>query len=110
MKGILSAAAMGILLSAAVAGPSQAEQSELSAFLFGRHYDDGVTAIPIIQDPSEDERHPSYFLYPARMRVAQQIVTSDPSLLDALARRNIAVYNVLWVRTAANGGRIVYYR
>jgi hypothetical protein len=110
MKRKLVAGAMGVLLGAAIADPTRAEQSELSVFLFGRYYDDGITAIPITQDPSEDERHPSYFLYPARMRIAQQMVMGDPSLLAALARRKIAVHNVLWVQTAANGGRIIYYR
>ena len=107
MKRKLVAAAIGVLLGAAIAGPTQAQQSELSVFLFGRYYNDGVTAIPITPERTEDQRHPSYFLYPARMRIAQRIVMGDPALLDALARRQIAVHNVLWVQTAANGGRII---
>nr|CAD6603049.1 hypothetical protein RTCK_01271 [Rhizobium sp. TCK] len=110
MKRNLLAAAIGILMGASIAGPTNAGQSDISVFLFGRIYNDGVTAISVSEGRSEDERHPSYFLIPARMRIAQQIVMGDASLLDALARRDIAVHNVLWVQTAANGGKVIYYR
>lgn len=37
-------------------------------------------------------------------------VAADPTLRAAIERRNIALHNVVWVQTAANGGRILYYR
>jgi len=110
MNRKLLAAVIGILVATAPAGPTVAEQSELSAFLFGRNYNDGIMTIQISPGRIDDERDPSLFLFPVRIRQAQQVVENDPALMDALARRGIALHNVLWVRTAANGGRIIYYR
>ena len=104
------AAALAVLM-AATALPAEAEQSELSVFLFGRDYNDGVVAVPVTENRERgDDLRLSSYAFPARMRMVQGLVMADPSLQDALARRNIAVHNVLWVQTAANGGRIIYYR
>ncbi|MCJ8517983.1 hypothetical protein ABID21_000486 [Pseudorhizobium tarimense] len=108
-KHILTAVSC-LLFGLAIGSPIQADQSELSAILFGRNYNDGVMAVEISLGHWEDERHPSYFSYPARIRAAQAVVARDPLLLDALVRRGIEPHNVLWVETAANGGRIIYYR
>ena len=90
---------------------AHADQSELSTFLFGRNYNDGVMAVYASPGHWDDDRDPSYYYaYPARIRDAQATVAGDPLLLDALARRHILVQNVLRVDTAANGGRIIYYR
>ncbi|HEX2146604.1 MAG TPA: hypothetical protein VHG11_03015 [Pseudorhizobium sp.] len=110
MKNTTVAAALALLM-AATAVPAQAEQSELSVFLFGRDYNDGVMAVPVTENRERgDDLRLSNYAFPARMRIAQGLVMGDPYLQHALARRNIAVHNVLWVQTAANGGRIIYYR
>src|SRR5690606_7938852 len=98
------------LFGPAAAMPAMAEQSELSTFLFGRNYNDGVIAVSVRSSHWEDERDASHYIFPSRIRIAQAAVMRDPALLEALARRNIAPHNVLWVRTAVNGGRIIYYR
>jgi hypothetical protein len=98
------------LFGPAAAMPAMAGQSELSTFLFGRNYNDGVIAVSVRTAHWEDERDASHYVFPSRIRIAQAAVAGDPALLEALARRNIAPHNVLWVRTAANGGRVVYYR
>ncbi len=110
MKNPTVAAAFALLMAAA-ALPAQAEQSELSVFLFGRDYNDGVMAVSVTENRERgDDLRLSNYAFPARMRIAQELVLADPSLQEALARRNIATHNVLWVQTAANGGRIIYYR
>ncbi len=84
----------------------------LSSILFGRSYNDGVTAVQIVHRPSHaGDSLPQAVLYatPARIRQAQAMVARDPALLDALSRRNIGIHNVAWVQTAMNGGKIIYY-
>ena len=80
--------------------------------LFGKQYNGNVTAIRV--DPGGIERHtyPIQAIYPTgnSLRLAQAMVTEDPSLSAALQVRGIATHNVLWVQTALNGGKIVYYR
>jgi len=44
------------------------------------------------------------------MRRAQAEVSADSSLMRSLEARGIAIHNVLSVETAANGGKVVYYR
>lgn len=112
MKRAFVAALAAASLFVTVGGMSaHADQSELSTFLFGRNYNDGVIAVYASPGHWDDDRDPSYFYsFPARIRDAQAAVAGDPLLLDALARRHILVQNVLRVDTAANGGRIIYYR
>lgn len=87
-----------------------AQQSELSVFLFGRVYNDGVRAVQVGAGHLERRSHAAIFEVPARIRIAQEEVLRSPVLQDALARREIKVHNVLWVQTAANGGKVIYYR
>lgn len=110
MRRALIAVLAASLFGPAAAMPTMAGQSELSTFLFGRNYNDGVIAVSVRSSHWEDERDASHYMFPSRIRIAQAAMMRDPALLEALARRNIAPHNVLWVRTAANGGRIVYYR
>lgn len=111
MRRVFAAVIVACLFGpAAAATPAMAGQSELSVFLFGRNYNDGVLALSVRRGHWEDERDASHYEFPAQIRIAQAVVARDPALLQALARRNIAPHNVLWVRTAANGGRIIYYR
>lgn len=109
MRWITGAVFAGLLLTPAVAPPAMADEAELSAILFGRNYNDGVTAVPVWPAHAE-RRSGGPDETPARMRMAQAEVAADPALQAAIERRNIALHNVVWVETAANGGRIVYYR
>ncbi|GEO83729.1 MULTISPECIES: hypothetical protein [Alphaproteobacteria] len=113
IRRFLNIAFAGLLLAPAMTVPAMAGEAELAAILFGRNYNDGVTAVSV--SPGHAERGaggpagPAYQT-PARMRAAQAQVSRDPVLQAAIARRKIALHNVIWVQTAANGGRIVYYR
>ncbi|MDH4442571.1 MAG: hypothetical protein QE284_19565 [Rhizobium sp.] len=85
--------------------------------LFGKQYDDNVMAIQVSGlggggDAYGRDHLPLQVTYPTgnSLRLAQSQVTGDPNLMAALETRRIATHNVLWVQTALNGGKIVYYR
>lgn len=105
-----------ILAFAGVVAGSQSAlaDSNFATFLFGRNYNDGVTAISVGPGSSDrNGRTLSPFAIrplPVTIRTAQAKVSQDAALVAAIERRNIALHNVLWVDTAANGGRIIYYR
>ena len=109
MKRIIGAVFAGLLLAPAVTSPALADETELSAILFGHNYNDGVMAVSVWPGHAE-RRAGGPDETPARMRMAQAEVAADPTLRAAIDRRNIALHNVVWVQTAANGGRILYYR
>jgi hypothetical protein len=112
MKALIAA----ILAFAGIIAGSQSAlaDSDLATFLFGRNYNDGVTAISV--GPGGSNRNnrtvPSFAIrpLPVTIRTAQAKVSQDAELIGAIERRNIALHNVLWVDTALNGGRIIYYR
>lgn len=113
-----------IVLAAAVAATSLATLPASAAtyveaggwtpreILFGKQYNGNVTAIRVDRGSFERHTYPQQAIYPTgnSMRLAQAAVTEDPSLSAALEVRGIAPHNVLWVQTAFNGGKIVYYR
>lgn len=102
-----------ILAATIGASPALAEQSELSRILFGRSFNDNVTAVQVGPSWRDTEGTLPFFVinpHPVRIRTAQAEVAADAGLRDALELRKIAAKNVIWVQTAANGGKIVYYR
>lgn len=113
-----------IVLAAAVAATSFAALPASAAtyveaggwtpreILFGKQYNGNVTAIRVDRGGLERHSYPQQAIYPTgnSLRMAQAMVTEDPSLSAALEVRGIAPHNVLWVQTAFNGGKIVYYR
>lgn len=113
-----------IVLAAAVAATSLATFPASAAtyveaggwtpreILFGKQYNGNVTAIRVDRGGLERHSYPQQAIYPTgnSLRMAQAMVTEDPSLSAALEVRGIAPHNVLWVQTAFNGGKIVYYR
>ncbi|MGF0537773.1 hypothetical protein ACQQ2Q_07240 [Agrobacterium sp. ES01] len=108
------AASFIVLAALAAATPSAyADQSRLAEIIFGKDYHDGVIAVPVGQDSRRHGRSGealAIYPLPVTIKEAQADVSSDPALLAALVRRNIAVHNVLKVDTAANGGHVIYYR
>ncbi|WP_454853438.1 hypothetical protein [Rhizobium binxianense] len=98
--------------SLAFAAPAAAEQTLLSKIIFGKVYDDGVTAIRITVYTKHDGAIPLAIAYAGRddMSKAQSAVRSDPRLMRAIAARGIALHNVVGLETAMNGGHILYYR
>ncbi len=113
MKMMNAAALAGLLAATIGAAPALAEQSELSRILFGRSYNDNVTAVKVGPSWRDTDGTVPFFVmkpHPVRVRAAQAEVAADAGLRDALELREIAAKNVIWVQTAANGGKIVYYR
>jgi hypothetical protein len=80
--------------------------------LFGKQYNGNVTAIRVDPGGFERNTYPQQAIHPTgnSLALAQAVVSEDPSLSAALQVRGIATHNVLWVQTAFNGGKIVYYR
>jgi len=120
MKKIVAAAAMaaaGFAALPANAAPHSATYVEFGGWtpreiLFGKQYNGNVTAIRVDRGSFDRHTYPMQALYPTgnSRALAQAMVTEDPSLSAALEVRGIAPHNVLWVQTAFNGGKIVYYR
>ncbi|MDQ0420154.1 hypothetical protein GVN24_06465 [Rhizobium sp. CRIBSB] len=116
MKKIVLAAAMAAATLATVPA-SAATYVEAGGWtpreiLFGKQYNGNVTAIRVDGGGLERNTYPMQAVYPTgnSLALAQSMVTEDPSLSAALEVRGIATHNVLWVQTAFNGGKIVYYR
>ena len=114
-KTILAAAAMALGLgSASVQAASFVEGRVWTPqeIAFGKQYNDHVMAIRVDSGIRERDRVPLQARYPTgnTLRLAQGEVSQDPGLVAALKIRGIATHNVLWVQTALNGGKIVYYR
>lgn len=111
MKKISTALLAGLALLASGVLPASADDG-LFSILFGKNYNDGVSAVKIVHRPNHvGESLPQAVLYstPARVQQAQAMIARDPALIEALNRRNISLYNVAWVQTAMNGGKIIYY-
>jgi hypothetical protein len=102
-----------LILSAAAFGtPALAGQTRAAEIIFGKAYDDNVIAI---QSGSLTSRKDGFSEWSGSgndfiMRRAQAEVSADGSLMRSLEARGIAIHNVLSVETAANGGKVVYYR
>jgi hypothetical protein len=120
MKNAMLAIAMAAALGAASAqAGNYVEVQKLTPqeILFGKRYDDKVTAVRVVQTGGRGDRDgrddlPLQVVFPTgnSLRMAQGEVAQDADLSAALKTRKIATRNVLWVQTAANGGKIVYYR
>ncbi|TPP09555.1 hypothetical protein [Rhizobium glycinendophyticum] len=114
------AIAMAVTLGAASAqAGNYVEVQKLTPqeVLFGKRYDDNVTAVRVVETGGRGDRDarddlPLQVVFPTgnSLRTAQAQVADDASLSAALKTRKIATRNVLWVQTAMNGGKIVYYR
>jgi len=116
MKDRISNIAGAALLAAAAISAAQtsafAAQSRLSEIIFGKAYNDGVTAIQITPQTRHDGDLPISVVYatPNTVRVAQRTVGANAQLRQAIADRGISLHNVVKVETAMNGGHVLYYR
>jgi hypothetical protein len=108
----LAVLAIGMLVGASSVTPAVAAQSRLSEVIFGKAYNDGVTAIRITHFSRRDQQLPLSVMYPmaSTIRAARAMVSNDRHLLQAIADRGIALHNVVEVQTALNGGHVIYYR
>ncbi|MBP1851264.1 hypothetical protein [Rhizobium halophytocola] len=115
MLKIFAVAATAVVATLTVAClPAKADQSVASQVVFGKIYNDGVTAIHVL---GPNRRTLAGMLplsvtvaTPASKRREQAEASADPRVMDALAARHIELQNVIEVQTAANGGKIIYYR
>ncbi|AYD03432.1 hypothetical protein [Neorhizobium sp. NCHU2750] len=115
MNRILVASAAALASVAAItslAAPAMAEQSRLSEIIFGKAYDDNVMALQVAPMYGHGDRYQlnARSANSLIIRHAQAQAKRDPMLQHALALRGISLHNVLRVETAADGGKIVYYR
>ena len=80
--------------------------------IFGKQYGGNIMAIKVDRGGFDRHSYPLQARYPTgnTLAMAQGQVSNDPSLVAALDARGIAPQNVLWVQTAMNGGKIVYFR
>jgi hypothetical protein len=103
---------VGAIAAVLPVAPVLADQSKVSQFIFGKAYNDSVTAIRITSLSQREQslplslRHPM----PSGIREAQATVSADRHLLQAIADRGIALKNVIQVQRALNGGHVIYYR
>lgn len=109
---LAGAAVIGVITAFASQTPALAAQSRLSQIIFGKAYNDGVTAIQVTSQTRHDDDLPISVVYatPNTMRSAQRTVGSSAHLRQAIADRGIALHNVVKVETALNGGHVLYYR
>lgn len=113
VRAVAMPALASILLAGAISAPAHAEQSLLSKILFGTTYNDNVTVVDAGHPINHWRRDlPLIAIYPspALIKASQAEVNSSPALREALQKRNIRTFNVLWVQTAMNGGKIVYIK
>lgn len=112
MRRTTIAVLAGFLTATVGAAPVLADQSQLSIILFGKIYNDNVTTHRVGPSRHDEEGTPLSVIHPssARVTAAQAEASQDAGLREALDRRDIAIKNVIWVQTAANGGKVVYYR
>lgn len=111
MKTILAASLVAVSIGMAAA-PAFAAQSEASAILFGRAYNDGVSAVHVGPQSSHYDNLPISILYATDNTIgrAQAQVKGDSHLRRAIATRGIALHNIIGIETAADGSSILYYR
>ncbi|MGL3608247.1 hypothetical protein ACSV9I_17160 [Rhizobium sp. G187] len=105
---------LAVALAAATLGATAASAGDWTPkeILLGKQYNGNVTAIRVDRGGFERHTYPMQARYPTGNSLgrAQGEVKEDPSLVAALEARGIAPHNVLWVQTAFNGGKVVYYR
>ncbi|MBX9469605.1 MAG: hypothetical protein KL839_17900 [Rhizobium sp.] len=111
LAAALVAASLGAV-PAQAAGYVEAGGWTPREILFGKQYNGNVNAVRVDRGGFDRHTYPMQAIYPTgnSLRLAQAEVAEDPSLVAALKVRGIATHNVLWVETAFNGGKIVYYR
>lgn len=109
IKTTLAAALAAITFSASAALAGSWTPQEI---LFGKQYGGNVMAIKVDGGSFDRHSYPLQARYPTgnSLARAQAEVAEDPSLTAALDIRGIAPHNVLWVQTAFNGGKVVYFR
>lgn len=113
LRTLVMPALAATLLAGAIAAPANAEQSLLSKILFGTTYNDHVTIVDAghpINHWRRDLPLTAIYPSPALIKASQAEVNNSPALREALQKRNIRTFNVLWVQTAMNGGKIVYIK
>lgn len=110
IKILLATTLFGACVAFAV--PAAAEQSLLSEIIFGKIYNDDVTAVQLSVHAQHEQQIPLAIAYASRseMKNARAAISSDPHLMQAIAARGIALHNVVGLKTALNGGHILYYR
>lgn len=117
MNKTVTIALASLLAVSPVAGVVHAQETMSSdAMATGSITADKVSVVPISTLESDDsqreefDRLSSKMKDPATAQQAQADLQSDPALTEILASKNVQLENVVEVKTAADGGKIVYVK
>ena len=116
MNKTLTIALASLLAVSPVAGIAYAQDSSADTMTTSAISADKVNVVQIStlendeSQRNEFDRLSSLSKDPAAVEKAQTDLQSDPALTEILASKNVQLQNVVEVKTAADGGKIVYVK
>lgn len=100
LAALLTASSLGGVAVAQTAAPMAAESVTVVR----------IDSLDTDSDRQEFERLNLIATDATRLQQAQAEISADPVLMSQLSTSNVQLQNVVEVKTAANGGKIVYVR
>ncbi|MFT4163230.1 hypothetical protein [Shinella zoogloeoides] len=117
MNKTVTIALASLLAVSPMAGVAYAQQSmDADTMATSSISADKVNVVQISTLEADQDQRPEFDRLshkmndPAEMEKAQAELQSDPGLTEVLASKNVQLNNVVEVRTAADGGKIVYVK
>ena len=116
MNKTLTIALASLLAVSPVAGIAYAQDSSADTMATGSISADKVNVVQISTLEADQDQRPEFDRLshkmndPAAVEQAQAELQSDPALTEILASKNVQLQNVIEVKTAADGGKIVYVK
>lgn len=117
MNKTVTIALASLLAASPMAGVAYAQQSmDADTMATSSISADKVNVVQISTLEADQDQRPEFDRLshkmndPAEMEKAQAELQSDPGLTEVLASKNVQLNNVVEVRTAADGGKIVYVK
>ncbi|GMB80688.1 hypothetical protein NN6n1_14700 [Shinella zoogloeoides] len=117
MNKTVTIALASLLAISPMAGAAYAQQSmDADTMATSSISADKVNVVQISTLEADQDQRPEFDRLshkmndPAEMEKAQAELQSDPGLTEVLASKNVQLNNVVEVKTAADGGKIVYVK
>ena len=117
MNKTVTIALASLLAVSPVAGVAYAQQSmDADTMATGAISADKVNVVQISTLEADQDQRAEFDRLshkvndPAALEQAQAELQSDPGLTDILASKNVQLNNVVEIKTAADGGKIVYVK
>ena len=117
MNKTVTIALASLLAVSPVAGVAYAQQSmDADTMATGSIRADKVNVVQISTLEADQDQRAEFDRLshkvndPAALEKAQSELQSDPGLTDILASKNVQLNNVVEIKTAADGGKIVYVK